>query len=199
MENEGAILSRDHSLISNSHCGKIPLDDALAASFMSHFAPDQGCSTTIPSQTLVHSQLVRTFLCRCSAHDLAQMHFHLQSYVDYFIKPYSRGWYLLSLIDRMCKYGNPVRVSKGVTWNSVKGMFQVEMKRVYQQSKQGHRGILRVGSRLAFKRPAERGLYKEPSYLFPCIEHFDEDNGILVSQFEECRKNTIACFDNVFP
>ncbi|XP_058179287.1 uncharacterized protein LOC131298035 isoform X2 [Rhododendron vialii] len=58
MENEGAILSSDCSLIRKSCCGKIPMDDALVASFMlSHFSPDQGCSTTVSSQTLVHSQL----------------------------------------------------------------------------------------------------------------------------------------------
>lgn len=107
MESEGAILSRDCSLIRKSCCGKIPMDDALVASFMSHFAPDQGWSTTVSSQTLVHSQLVRKFLCHCSAHDLAQMHFHLQSYIDYFVKPDSRGSHLLHLIDRMCE-GNRV-------------------------------------------------------------------------------------------
>ncbi|KAE9467246.1 hypothetical protein C3L33_00890, partial [Rhododendron williamsianum] len=139
------------------------MDDALVASFMSHFAPDQGCSTTVSSQTLVHSQLVRKFLCH---------------------------W-------------NRVRVTKDVTWNSTKTILQVEIKRVYERSRQGKGGILRVGSLLAFNRPADRGFYlhkyEEPSDLFSCIEHFDEDNGVVASQFEECRNNTLACFDNVFP
>lgn len=129
-------MSRDCSPTRKSCCGKIPMDDALVASFMSHFAPDQGCSTTVSSQTLVHSQLVRKFLCHCSALDLAQMHFHLQSYIDYFVKPDSRGSHLLHLIDRMCE-GNRVRVTKDVTWNSTKTILQVEIKCVYERSMQG--------------------------------------------------------------
>ncbi|KAH7852294.1 hypothetical protein Vadar_022910 [Vaccinium darrowii] len=111
---------------------KMPQDDdnVVAANFMAHFAPDQACSTKYPSQTLLHSELVRNFLCQCSAHDVTLMHLHLNAYVDCFAEHGSRGNYVLHyLINKMCHYGHRVIGLGGETLEDKKR----EMKEMFAE------------------------------------------------------------------
>ncbi|KAF7134867.1 hypothetical protein RHSIM_Rhsim08G0149300 [Rhododendron simsii] len=189
---------------------KMPRDDAQAANFMTHFAPDQACSTKNSTQTLLHSELVRNFLCQCSAHETTLMHLHLNDYVDCFSERGSRGNFVLHyLINKMCHYGHRVRALEDETLEDkreMKEVFMENMERLtaWKKSRQSNQGVVPGGNLEDYVQPPEEEWYLRSNRVFAhqtyaSIEELLFESLDVLSEFEDSRISALACFCHVFP
>ncbi|XP_052180093.1 uncharacterized protein LOC127793275 isoform X2 [Diospyros lotus] len=69
------------------------------SSFLAHFVANQGSSSNGSGVRLIHSELVRLFLCRCSPIDLFIMRPYLENYLKFFVR--SRGLHYLKFLAKI--------------------------------------------------------------------------------------------------
>ncbi|KAL6995118.1 hypothetical protein U1Q18_005254, partial [Sarracenia purpurea var. burkii] len=126
------------SIADETHCAEL----ATAATFMAHFVPNQACSssTKASAQTLLHWELVRKFLCHCTAVDFTDMHRFLDGYIDYFTKRATCENLILHLFNnKMCESGFRFRSSQ--EWNLEE--LRAKLREQMQRSRQSGRGLIR--------------------------------------------------------
>lgn len=189
---------------------KMPRDDAFAANFMAHFAPDQACSTQNSSQILLHSDLVKNLLFQCSARDVTLMHLHLNDYVDCFTERGSRGNFVLHyLINKMCHYGHRVRALEEETLEDKREMKEAlmdlkERLTAWKISRQSNQGVVPGGNLEDFVQSPEDEWYLRSTRVFAhrtyaSMENVLSESSDIFSGFEDSRISALACFYHVLP